>query len=100
MVAGKPAGFIVQERVMGTTLEHAGPRKLAYVRDLFDRLAKAGIELGDTKSDVKLRENLMVGETRSGGWGAYVVDADLVGSRKSPAELKAFYDGLFERLSR
>jgi hypothetical protein len=100
MVAGKPAGFVVQERVRGLTMERPTPTKLAEVDKLFKRLAKAGIELGDTKTDFKLRQNIMVGETRSGGFGAWVVDADLVDSKKTPEQLKAFYDGLFSRLSR
>jgi hypothetical protein len=99
-MGGKPAGFLVQERVIGTTMERAMPEKLAHVRDLFKRLAAGGVELGDTKTDFKLRENIMVGRTRSGGMGAWVVDADLVDSKKSPEELKEFYDGLFARLSR
>ncbi len=99
-LGGKPAGFVVQERVVGTTMERPTPEKLAQVRNLFNRLAAGGVELGDTKTDFKLRENIMVGRTRSGGMGAWVVDADLVDSKKSPEELKEFYDGLFARLSR
>ncbi len=99
MVKGKPTGFVVQERVSGLNLERPTPTKLAEVKTLFSRLVKARIELGDTASDSKLRQNIMVGETRSDGFGAYVIDADLVASRKSPEELKAFYAKLFDRLS-
>lgn len=97
---GKPAGFLVQERVMGTTMERPTPEKLAQVKNLFNRLAKGRVELGDTKTDFKLRSNIMVGSTRSGGMGAWVVDADLIDSKKSPEELREFYAGLFDRLSR
>lgn len=100
MVGGKPTGYLVQERVMGSNLEQTGPKKLAHVRDLFDRLAAAGIELGDVESDLKLRQNIMVGTTRSGGWGAWVIDADLAATKRSPEALRAFYDRLFARLSR
>ena len=98
-VDGKPTAYLVQERVNGLTLDTPTPTKLAEVRKLFNRLAKAGVEIADAKSATKLRANIMVGETRSGGFGAYLVDPDVVRSEKSARELSAFYDGLVDKIA-
>lgn len=99
MVDGKPTGYLVQERVHGTDLSRPTPAKLAETRKLFDKLKARRVELVDVTSLSKLRANIMVGRTRSDGFGAYVVDADLKTTTKSAAELSAFYDGLLTRLS-
>jgi hypothetical protein len=97
---GQDAGFIVQERVHGTTLDHAlTPGKLQYTRELFERLAAAGLELTDVRSTFKLRTNIMVGSTRSGGYKAYLVDPEVARSRRSPAALRRFYDELLARIA-
>lgn len=98
-LAGRNIGYVVQERVRGTTLETATPTKLREVRRLFDTLAAAGVEIADTDRPLKLRQNIMVGETDSGGFGAYLVDADLVKTAKSNRELKGFYDRVFASLA-
>lgn len=95
MVAGKPTGYIVQEKVSGLTLERPTASKLAEVRKLFDKLVKARLEVVDADKPLKMRENIMVGETKSDGWGAYLVDPDVVKSQKSEKELRAFYDGVY-----
>lgn len=100
MVDGKPTGFLVQERVHGLTMERPTPTKLAETAKLFEKLKKAKVELVDVTSLRKLQANIMVGETRSGGFGAYLVDADLKTTEKSARELSAFYDGLQSRLAR
>ena len=97
-VGGKPTAFLVQEKVNGLTLDRPTPSKLAEVKSLFERLAKARVEIADAESAVKLRQNIMVGETRSGGWGAYLVDPDVTKSDKSDRELRAFYDGLYAKI--
>lgn len=97
-VGGKPTAYLVQERVDGLTLRNPTPLKLAEVRKLFGRLTKARLELGDDKSALKLRENIMVGETRSGGFGAYLVDPDVERSDKSERELRAYYDGVLDKI--
>lgn len=95
MVGGKPTGYIVQEKVSGLTLERPTPSKLAEVRKLFDKLVKARLEVVDAQKPGKMRQNIMVGETKSDGWGAYLVDPDVVASQKSEKELRAFYDGVY-----
>ncbi len=97
-VAGKPTAYIVQERVSGYTLKNPTPMKLEEVRKLFERLTKARVEIADSASANKLRANIMVGETRSGGYGAYLVDPDVTRSDKSERELRAFYDGLLDKI--
>lgn len=99
MVDGKPTGFLVQERVHGFTMERPTPTKLAETAKLFEKLKKAKVEMVDVTSLQKLQANIMVGETRSGGFGAYLVDADLKKSEMSARELSAFYDGLYTRLA-
>lgn len=100
VLRGQEAGFLVQERVHGTTLDHAvTPAKLDYTRELFDRLAAAGLELTDVRSAFKLRTNIMVGSTRSGGFKAYLVDPEVKRSRRSPAALRQFYDALLARIA-
>ncbi len=91
-------GYLVVERVRGRNLAVMTPAKREAVRKLFSDLLKAGLELDDVKSLAKVRQNIMVGETRSGGFKAYVVDADLKDSRKSRAELSKFYADLLESL--
>lgn len=98
-VAGRPTAYLVQERVSGLTLQNPTPMKLAEVRKLFERLTKARVEIADGKSAVKLRANIMVGETSSGGFGAYLVDPDVTRSDKSDGELRSFYDGLLEKIA-
>lgn len=96
---GAPTGFLVQERVRGLTLERPTPTKLAETKLLFQKLAKARVELVDVASLVKLRENIMVGETDSGGFQAWLVDPDIKKSERTAAELSKFYDGLLVRLA-
>ena len=91
-------GYLVVERVRGRNLAVMTPAKREAVQKLFSTLLRAGLELGDTKSISKVRQNIMVGETRSGGFKAYVVDADLERSSKSRAELAKFYADLLESL--
>ena len=95
---GRDIGYVVQERVRGATLETATPAKLREVRRLFDKLAAAGLEIADADRPFKLRQNIMVGETDSGGFAAYLVDADLVLPAKTRGELKAFYDRVYASL--
>lgn len=98
---GQKAGYLVEERVQGSTLEgRLTPSKLRSVRALFDKLLSGGLELTDVALDFKLRENIMVGTTRSGPAQAYLVDPAVQPSEKSAAELAAFYDGLLARLAR
>lgn len=99
-IRGQEAGYLVQERVRGMTLENrltAG--KLAHVRTLFEKLREAGLELTDTEMDFKLRENIMVGTTSSGPRQAYLVDPSFKATNRTDAELRAFYDGLFARIA-
>lgn len=98
-MGGKTTAYLVQERVNGLTLERPTRTKLEEVKKLFDRLALARVEIADKDSVVKLRQNIMVGETKSGGFGAYLVDPDVVKSDKSDRELRAFYDGLYGRIA-
>ena len=95
MVGGKPTGYIVQEKVSGLTLERPTASKLAEVRKLFDKLVAARLEVVDGALPAKMRQNIMVGETKSDGWGAYLVDPDVVKSQRSEKELRAFYDGVY-----
>lgn len=100
-VRGQRAGYLVQERVRGATLEgRLTPEKLGHVRALFDRLSDAGLELTDTEMDFKLRENIMVGTTRTGPRQAYLVDPAIKPSSLDDAGLRAFYDGLLARIRR
>ena len=94
-VGGKAQGYIVQEKVAGLDLERPTPSKLAEVRKLFDKLVKARLEVVDGERPAKMRANIMVGETKSDGWGAYLVDPDVVKSERSEKELRAFYDGVY-----
>lgn len=99
-IRGQEAGYLVQERVRGTTLENrVTAQKLAHVRALFEKLRGAGLELTDTAMDFKLRANIMVGTTMSGPRQAYLVDPSFKASDKTEAELRAFYDGLFTRIA-
>lgn len=95
LVGGKPTGYIVQEKVQGLTLERPTATKLAEVRKLFDKLIKARLEVVDADKPLKMRDNIMVGSTKSDGWGAYLVDPDVVKSQRSEKELRAFYDGVY-----
>jgi hypothetical protein len=97
---GRPTGFLVQERVRGSTLETPTAAKLRETRALFARLADAGLEMTDTASAFKLRTNVMVGSTRSGGTRAWLVDPEVRRSRLSPARLRAFYEVLLDRIVR
>jgi hypothetical protein len=96
---GKPTGFLVQERVRGLSLERPTPAKLAETKLLFDKLRRAGIQMVDVDSIIKLRENIMVGETASGGFQAWLVDPDIKQTEMSSREMASFYDGLLRRLS-
>lgn len=96
--SGKSAPYLVQERVRGLDLTRPTPTKLEETAKLFDKLKKARVELTDTSLN-KLRQNIMVGETRSGGFGAWLVDADAQASGKTAGELGAFYDGLLQQLA-
>ena len=99
-VRGQEAGYLVQERVRGSTLENrVTAEKLEHVRKLFETLRKAGLELTDTAMDFKLRANIMVGTTSSGPKQAYLVDPSFRISDKTEGELRAFYDGLYTRIS-
>jgi hypothetical protein len=98
-VDGKATAYLVQERVNGLTLERPTRTKLEEVKKLFERLAKARVEIADNASAIKLRQNIMVGETKSGGFGAYLVDPDVTKSDKSDRELRAFYDGLLTKIA-
>ena len=99
-VRGRQAGYLVQERVRGTTLEgRVTAAKLDHVRALFAKLRGAGLELTDTAMDFKLRANIMVGTTLSGPRQAYLVDPSFMVSEKTDAELRAFYDGLLSRIA-
>lgn len=99
-VRGQEAGYVVQERVRGSTMENrVTAEKLAHVRKLFETLRKAGLELTDTAMDFKLRANIMVGTTASGPKQAYLVDPSFRISDKTDGELRAFYDGLYTRIS-
>ena len=99
-VHGQEAGYIVQERVRGTTLgSRLTAGKLAHVRALFEKLREAGLELTDTEMDFKLRENIMVGTTLSGPRQAYLVDPSFKATDKTEAKLSAFYDGLYARIA-
>lgn len=98
-VAGETRGYLVQERVHGLDLTRPTAIKLQETRALFSKLKKARVELVDVESLEKLRSNIMVGETKSGGFGAYLVDADIKPTDKTSAQLGAFYDGLLRRLS-
>lgn len=95
---GRTMGYLIVEKVGGRNLAVMTPAKLEAVRRLFADLARAGVELGDTLNLARLRQNIMVGETLSGGFKAYVVDADLAPSTKSRAELARFYRDLLESL--
>ncbi len=97
---GQATGFLVQERVRGTTLERTSAGKLSAVRALFARLTDAGLELGDVKAAFKLRSNIMVGSTRSVGTRAWLVDPEVRRSRRSRRELDRFYDVLLARIVR
>ena len=99
VVRGVEAGYLVQERVRGSTLERVNAVKLEQVRALFKKLSDAGLELTDVNADFKLRENIMVGKTRSGPAQAYLVDPAFKTSERTDAGLRAFYDGLLERLA-
>lgn len=99
-IRGQEAGYLVQERVRGSTLENrVTAEKLAHVRKLFETLRKAGLELTDTAMDFKLRANIMVGTTASGPKQAYLVDPSFKATDKTEAELRAFYDGLHDRIA-
>ena len=99
-IRGREAGYLVQERVRGATLENrVTAAKLDHVRALFDKLRGAGLELTDTAMDFKLRANIMVGTTASGPRQAYLVDPAFKISEKTDAELREFYDGLLTRIS-
>lgn len=99
-IDGKPVGFVVQERVRGYDLKNPTPTKIQETAKLFAKLKNAKVTLADGANLHKLRENIMVGETRSGGFGAYLVDADLQSTTKTKAELDAYYDGLLSALAR
>lgn len=99
-VRGQEAGYLVQERVRGSTLENrVTAEKLAHVRALFETLRAAGLELTDTAMDFKLKANIMVGTTRSGPRQAYLVDPSFKATDKNAAQLGAFYDGLLARIA-
>lgn len=85
------AGYLVQERVRGRGLGRLDPTGRRAVRRLLLALAEAGVELADDR----YRENIMVGETRSGGYGAYLVDADVRVSGLSREQLRADYEAMF-----
>jgi len=99
VVRGVEAGYLVQERVRGSTLERVSAVKLERVRALFKKLSDAGLELTDVNADFKLRENIMVGKTRSGPVQAYLVDPSFKISDRTEVGLRAFYGGLLERLA-
>lgn len=100
-LGGKTAGFVVQERVFGSDLRTPDPAKLRLVRALFAKLVKAGVEIGDADTPFKLRQNIMVGKTRSDPVPtAYLIDADFSPSRLSSKELERFYEKLLIVLSR
>ena len=91
--------YVVVERVDGLNLERPTPIKLEETRALFLKLRRAGLKMSDVESLVKLRQNLMVGSTRSGGFQGWLVDPEVSSGRHGAAELAAFYDGLERRLS-
>ncbi|MBI5247773.1 MAG: hypothetical protein HY923_11395 [Elusimicrobia bacterium] len=100
-VRGQAAGYLVQERVRGSTLDNrVTAEKLEHVRALFETLRAAGLELTDTAMDFKLRANIMVGTTRGGPRQAYLVDPAFKASDKTAAQLGVFYDGLLARIAR
>lgn len=99
-IQGQEAGYLVQERVRGSTLENrVTAEKLEHVRKLFETLRTAGLELTDTAMDFKLRANIMVGTTASGPRQAYLVDPSFTTSDKTVAGLRSFYDGLYSRIA-
>lgn len=96
---GGEAGFLVQERVHGLTLARPTPSKLRELRGLFAELAARKLAMSDVRSVWKMRENLMVGQTKSGGWRAYLVDPEVEPVPEASAKsLSAFYDGLYRRV--
>lgn len=95
---GRTMGYTIVEKVRGRNLAVMTPAKREAVRRLFEDLARAGIELYDTLNLAKLRQNIMVGDTLSGGFKAYLVDADLAASTKSRSELVRLYHDLLESL--
>jgi hypothetical protein len=98
---GMPAGYMVQERVHGQTIEDRPSEEAKILtRNLFERLKKAGVELVDAENIHKMRQNIMVGDTASGGRRSWLVDPDIRESDKSAAQLAAYYDGLHTKLFR
>lgn len=96
---GKPTGFIVTDRVIGSDLQVMSAEKLRMVVKLFDDLSRAGLEIGDSDRPLKLRQNIMTGSIGRTPPRAYLIDADLVISRKNPRELRAFYGRILASLS-
>lgn len=98
-------GWMVQERVRGSDLSQPTPIKIQKVGELFDNMVRHRLKIVDT---VKLRENLMVGETVSHpDLKAYVIDADIVQRVPEralldrmlgkPDPLRAHYDDLLRQ---
>ncbi len=97
-LAARGEGYLVQERVRGLDLTRPTQTKLEETAKLFDKLKQAKVELADTTLS-KVRQNIMVGQTKSGGFAAYLVDADVKDTDKTGRELSHFYDGLLRQLA-
>ncbi len=99
-VPGRSTPYTVREAVTGLDTYYPTEEKFEALRATLGLLAKAGLEIVDTDSEVMLRAMFDVGETRSDGFGAYLKEpAGVTFSKRSERELHRINAALLERIA-